>query len=309
MAVSQDRLQQLLAGFAKIKTQVEAVDLKYSLDYNEPLLDMPESLDLPRIDYTAKTDEQIRSEADEQVLARYISDLYALEKNYNAAVNKTERALLSIEESVRKTLARLAAEFNVDADEIRNKLINAGLLYSSALSKLTEKRRAQYQADVNNANTGAEAQREEINKQRQGLDENYQNTLDGIEAERQARAQTAYNNLKNKEEAERIRTEKYNAALEEKEQKYLYNRARAYENARQAEYSRAFAARKLRSQIGSVGYEKAILTEKYGILTRYVKSLGNKEEALAVVKSDSFCQVHLQDYYSSLIDYINRSLS
>lgn len=308
MAISQDRYQQLLAEFAPVKTQVEAVDRKYSLDYNEPLLDMPESLNLPRLSFTPKTEQQLRNEADEQVKARYLERALALDKSYNADVNKTERALLSLEESSRKALAKLAADFNVDAEEIRNKLINAGLLYSSALSRLTEKRRAQYQVDVDNANAAAEAERSVIDKQRQGLDLNYSNSVAGLETERQASAQTAYNSLKNKDEDERIRTEKYNNSLEEKEQKYLYSRARAYEYARQAEYDRAYAARKLRSQIGAAGFEQAILTEKYGILTRYVSALGSKEEALAVVESDSFCKVHLQDYYATLIDYINRNL-
>ncbi len=309
MAISQDRYQQLAAEFAPVKTQVEAVDRKYSLDYNEPLLDMPQSLDLPRLEFTPKTERELREEADLQVKPRYLERLLALNKSYSADVNKTERALLNAEESARKALAKLAADFNTDAETIRSKLIDAGLLYSSALSRITEQRRTQYQADVDNANASADAERNVITKQREVLDLNYNNSVAELEEERNARAQTAYNSLKTKDDAEKIRTEKYNNGLEEKEQKYLYSRARAYEYARQAEYDRAFEARRLRNEIGAAGYEEAIITEKYGILTRYVSALGNREEALAVVQGDNFCRLHLKEYYNTLIDYINRNLN
>ena len=71
MAISSARMKELIAKYDVIKGKVEDIDRKYSLDYREPLLNMPESLGLTKLQYVPKTEEQLRA-ARKSVLRRAI---------------------------------------------------------------------------------------------------------------------------------------------------------------------------------------------------------------------------------------------
>ena len=73
MAISSARMKELIAKYDVIKGKVEDIDRKYSLDYREPLLNMPESLGLTKLQYVPKTEEQLRAAAEERIAASYIA--------------------------------------------------------------------------------------------------------------------------------------------------------------------------------------------------------------------------------------------
>ena len=90
MAISSARMKELIAKYDVIKGKVEDIDRKYSLDYREPLLDMPESLGLTKLQYVPKTEEQLRAAAEERIAASYIAKQGRLNSSY-AARNKVLR--------------------------------------------------------------------------------------------------------------------------------------------------------------------------------------------------------------------------
>lgn len=308
MAITPSRLQELTAQFAVIKGQVEQIDRKYSLDYKEPLMDMPESLDLPLLEFTPKTEGELRAEAQQQTEAGFLAESRRLDVSYANNLQRINQKILALEENTRVALAKLSANFNEETAKIKRRLTDNGLLFSTVLTKANERLKSEYDNGVAEVNLNAQNQRDAIEIQRESAEVNYANSVAALANERSAKEESAYNKLVKADSNKQLQVQKYNNQLTEKEKKYQLTRAKALENAKQAEYNRAFAARKLYQQMGSVGYEEAMLWEKYNVLVKYFANFNKREEALALIQGDSFCKGHLKQYYSTLIDWVNRNV-
>lgn len=308
MAVSATRLAQLIEEFKPVKGQIEQIDRKYSLDYVDPDLNMPESLDLPRIEFVPKTDEELNDLALEQVRPSYLADIRRAETARANGIAAIDRKRLTLEEKTRQTQAKYLAAFTAETTRVNNKMINNGLLYSSVLTAVKQKAQDDYESNVAESNAQAQAGMAIYDEEQQVVESNFNSAKLSVEQERDARQKAAYNKLKQKDEDERVRIEKYNNQLEEKETKYKFNRARSLELIRQAEYNRAYAARKLYQQMGSVGYEEAMLWEKYNVFLRHFGAFNKREEALTHIQIDNYVRGHLKQNYDMLVDWINRNV-
>lgn len=308
MAISASRLEQLRQEFIPVKNQIDKIDRKYSLDYVEPLLDMPQSLDLPRLTYTPKTEQQLSTLANQNTYASYVSNLNRLANTKASNLRRIDKQLLALEEKNRATLAKLLSEHDRELDNVNNKMINAGLMFSTVIERVKSDIRKDYERKVAQSNASADNDRNALQAEREQIEADYAEALAGAEAQRQAKIQAEYIRLLKAEQAEQTRVAKYNAQLDEKEKKYLMSRAKALESAKQAEYNRAYAAKKLYQQMGAVGYEEAVLWEKYNVFTKHFSSFTKREEALALVQGDAYVQGHLKQYYSTLLDWINRNV-
>lgn len=308
MAVSAARLEELRKDFESVKKKIDDVDRKYSLDYSAPILDMPERLDLPRLEYKAKSEGELKRLADEQTYAGYLVSLNRLDGGRAADMLKLDMKLLTLEEKCRVKIAELLNKLNNEIEDVDVKLTNAGMLFSTVAERVKIKLRRDYESKVEQNNASADNERNAVEAERERITASYNESLAALQAQRQAQTAAAYNKLVQSEQKEKTRVEKYNNSLDEKETKYLMSRAKALEAARQAEYDRAYKARKLAQQMGAVGYEQAILWEKYNLLTSYFSDFGKREEALILIQGDSYVQGHLKQYYSSLIDWVNRNV-
>lgn len=309
MAVSADRFRELFAEYIeKVKKPVDLIDRKYSLDYKEPLIDMPESLNLTKRVFTPDTAEQLHSRATEQVMPSYYSALRKLDSALADDRIRIEQKLHAIEENARKAQAKLLYEFNAEVAQLRKKLTDHGILFSSVITKISDDARADYQLKVDESNTQADSERVAVEQQRQAVEEDYQAAVKSLADEFETKITSVVNTLKQRQQAEQASVDKYNTQLDEKEAKYQMARAKAYEQARQAEYDRSFAAKKLYQQMGAVGYEDTMLWEKYNVFVKYFANFTKREEALALIQADSFASGHLKQYYSTLLDWINRNI-
>ena len=308
MAISTARLEQLRNEFIPVKNKIDKIDRKYSLDYIEPVLDIPETLGLPYLEYVEKTDEQLRTLADEQTYASYIANVNKLNGSKAASELKIDKQLLALEEKTRIKLANLLADMNKEVDGVTAKITNAGMLFSTVAERVKADIRHNYEANVNETNLQADNERNALEQEREQTEQNYNEALAGLNEQRQAQITAAYNKLLENEREEKIRIDKYNNTVTEKEQKYQMSRAKALESARQAEYDRSFAAKKLYQQMGSVGYEESMLWEKYNVFVSHFANFTKREEALVLIQGDSYVQGHLKQYYSTLIDWVNRNV-
>ena len=308
MAVSAERLAQLREQFIPTKNKIDDIDRKYSLDYVEPKLDMPESLDLPRLEYTPKTQDQLNKLAEEKTEAAYLSDVNRINSNKTYAMLRLDKQLLSLEEKTRLKLAKLLSKLNSELHNVNVKITNAGMLFSTVAERAKAELRSEYESKVAQCNESADNNRNVIEYERAQLEQRYDGELNGCQAERAAQIKQAYNKLLTDEQDEQTRVEKYNTSLDEKEKKYLYNRAKAVEQIRQAEYDRAYKAKKLYQEMGAVGYEENILWEKYNVFVAHFANFTSREEALTLIKCDSYVQGHLKQYYSTLVDWVTRNL-
>lgn len=308
MAISVVRLNQLMEEFVPVKTKIDKIDRKYSLDYREPILDMPESLNLPKLTYAAKTERQLRDEAELNVKAAYLSKLNSLEARYALKYAELDRRKRTIDEKARAEQARYLADFTKSTASLRQRLVDNGMLFSSVIDRTIARLRVEYEQKVTESNASADNKNAAAEQERQGLESRYADEKAAVEKERSAKTDEEYASLVKKEQDKKTSVDKYNMALDEKEKKYLMARAKALENAKEAEYERSFAAQKLYQQMGATGYEQAKLWEKYNVMVNHFATFRVREEAMAVINYDSYVQMHLQQYFSTLVDWVKRNV-
>ena len=136
MAISADRLLQLQQEFVPVKNKIDQIDRKYSLDYNEPLLDMPESLDLPKLEYTPKSESELRAIADEQTYASYLAETRRLQKSNALNIAGIDKRIANSEEKTRAKIALLLQSLNERNKDIQTKMTNCGMLFSTVFSRI-----------------------------------------------------------------------------------------------------------------------------------------------------------------------------
>lgn len=308
MAVSATRLAELRAEFEKVKLKIDDIDRKYSLDYVEPQLNMPESLNLPPLSYEPKTEEQLTALAEEQTLASHLSALARLQSANAADMLRIDRQLSDSDEKTRIKIADLLKKLNDEIEDVQRRITNAGMLFSTVAERIKFKLRRQYEQDVNECNTQADNTRQSLETERTALNDKYNQSVLSLEQQRQARINGLITELTEKERDELEKVQKYNAVLSEKETKYQMSRAKALEAARQAEYDRAYKAKKLYQQMGAAGYEESVLWEKYNVFVAHFANFTKREEALILIQGDNYVQLHLKQYYSTLVEWVNRNV-
>lgn len=305
--ITQERMQELMAIYSALKVKVEAVDRKYSLDYNEPLIDMPESLNLTKLTFVPKTESELTALAAQQVEAAYIAKQRQLDASMNNALNSFDRKYADLQEELRIKTQNLLNEYNLSCDKLKVKLINNGLMYSTVNTRATAAERENYERKVNELNAVIDNKREQIDMEKKGVETVYGENCISLESEKQAALIKAYNKLAEDDRKEKQSVDKYNIGLDEKEAKYQASRAKAIQSAWEAEYDRAFAAAKLYQQMGANGFNDMKAQEKLNLCKQAFMPL-RRHEAQTLLTVDSFLQSHLLNYYSTFVDWISFSL-
>lgn len=307
MAVSNERLLELQQLYEQLKLTMIDIDEKYSIEYVAPKLDMPDSLNLQKLEYTPKTQEELQALAELAVEAVIIAKLRSVERTYSSKLKSLALNLEQLNLNYEKKVATRTEQYADERKEIRRKLILHGLVFSTTFNNYYQIAHEEFLADSEKINNQADAERELISKQQADAEQLYQESCASIEEERQARVNDKLQKLIDDEEDERVRIEKYNNSLEEKEQKYQASRAKAYETANRYAYNRAYKNAQLYLQAGETAYRQLIMQEKYIVCKNAFYPL-RREEANLILQFDSALINNLGKYYSSLVDWINTTL-
>lgn len=307
MAISTQRLLELQALYNELKVRVIAVDTKYSLDYVEPQLDLPDSLNLQKLTYTPKTKAELTTLATQEVAATYISKQRSIDSAYANKLKSYTARRAELKEKYDKKLNDATADHTKDMSNLKRKLANNGLLFSTVYTDYVARATRDYNDKIAALILESIAMEQIINNEESATDKSYQQECASLTDEKQAKIAQVYQKLFDADEKLRVSIEKYNNSLEEKEQKYQASRARAYQSARNAEYNRMYNALRIYAQLGETGYRNRILQEKYAVCKDAFWPL-RREEAQAILTFDSFLRTHLDTYYSAFVDWINTAL-
>ena len=307
MSISTERAQQLLQLFEQLKQTILDIDKKYSLNYQEPQLDLPPSLDLQPLEYVPKTQEQLVALARADVSPNHTNKVRNLEQSYLRQKQSLEGKKLRLAESSRKKLEDLLKKYNEDIKKLRRRLVNNGLIYSSVVTKYNDDALQGYNEQVSQSITHFDNLLDEVDVQLEQLQSRYNQGLNSLDDELGLRIHQRLQELLLAEQKEQERIAKYNTTLSEKETKDQASCQKALEYARQSEYDRALKAAQLYAQLGESGVEAQKISEKYNYCKQYFRTW-LKEEALFVIQSDSFLSGHLGNYYVSLVDWVNANL-
>ncbi|MBO5867254.1 MAG: hypothetical protein J6Q55_04320, partial [Clostridia bacterium] len=212
-----------------------------------------------------------------------------------------------LSESSRKKLAELLEKYTQGVKQLRRRMINNGLIFSSVVNQANDDELANYNLQVSQTITHFDNVIDEVDVQLEKLESRYTQGLNSLDDELQLRIHERLQELIYREQKDAERITKYNTNLQEKETKYQASCERALQYAREAEYERAFKAAELYAKLGESGLAAQKISEKYNYCKQFFANWKGSE-ALLVVQSDSFLMAHLADYYTALLEWIGYTL-
>lgn len=305
--ITQERLTQLLEIYAKMKADIILIDEKYSLTYKEPEIDIPDSLNLEKMPYNPKSEEELRSLAEAYCAPTIISKQRSLDSSYmtksKALVRKRSEALRTATDKYVKS----EQEYNQELEKLRVKLTNHGLLYSTTATKSRKRALSDYGKRDMYIREDYNKDLQEIDVEEQDLESVYSDACLKLEEEGKVLEERRYQALCEIELKNKTSIDKYNNSIEEKEQRFQMSRAKFIESMRRSERDRVLDMTKLYLQLGEVSYRDRMLREKYAKAQDYFWPL-RRNEAHALLGYDSFLVVHLESYYSAFVDWVNTYL-
>lgn len=308
MSITAERKTELIAEYAELKQCVTTIDDKYTLNYVLPQVDLPPSLGLEHIPFDEKTEAELRAIAAENVQPTYLSQKDKLIASYTSGLNSNTEAQAALAEKDRKVKAQLLYDYTVGWKKQYARLVNANLMFSSAVSTSQQKLLDKYNAAVVEQNTDFAAEKSLLDDKKTNLQAKHQADLAALEQRRLALVEEEYNSLAAKQDKARLANQKYNAGLDEREVRYQASCKKFIEQAKQEEYTRKLTASRLLAELGTTGVEQQRCTEKYYVCCDFALTHWSKEEAKYVLSLDSFLSNQLGTYYTQLVDYIDTQL-
>lgn len=305
--ITQERMKELLAIYAKLKENILQIDEKYSLDYKEPKIVLPDSLNLEKMTYTPKSKEELIELAEQYCAANIFSKQRGLDMSYTSKLKTLARKRVQAARDLTDELKKADEDYVEAIEKIRKKLINNGLLFSTTASNYRETALADYTKQKNECNQNYAQDLSALDAEESDLETVYSEAQDKLEEERQALIDKRYQALLEIEHKAKTAVDKYNNSIEEKEQRYQYTRAKFIESMRRAERDRVLTMTKLYMQLGEVTYRDRMIREKYITAQDAFWPL-RRNEAEALLGYDSFLKLHLDIYYSAFVDWVNTYL-
>lgn len=307
MAISSERLQELMAIYGKLKERIFAIDAKYSLEYAEPKIDLPDSLNLQKMTYTPKSESELKALAEQYVAPAVLSKQRTLDSSYSTKVKSFSRKREQIQLAHLDDLKKIDADYAKTLEDVERKLTNNGLIFSTTATTYRESAAADYNDKKEESNEGMLADMRAVNSEEADCDAVYNTACEQLNAEWKSLVNKRYQALVEAEQKAKANVDKYNNSIEEKEQRYKYTREKFIETMRRAERDRMLTMTKLYLQLGDVTYRDRMLREKYAAAQDAFWPL-RRNEALALVNYDSFLSDQLEKYYNTFVDWINTML-
>ena len=305
--ITHERMQELLDIYDKLKEDIMIIDNKYSLLYVEPKTDLPDSLNLQKMTYTPKSESELNELAEQYYAANILSKQRSLDSSYMTKLKTIERKRSEAARDLVDELKKADDNYVEELGKLQRKLVNNGLLFSTTASNYREAALADYTNQKNSCNQSYSQDMTALDTEESDLEAVYNDACAQLEEEKEALIAKRYQALLEIEDKAKTNVDKYNNSVEEKEQRYQYTRAKFIESLRREERNRVLTMTKLYMQLGEVGYRDRMLKEKYVTVQDAFWPL-RRNEATALLSYDSFLQVHLDVYYSALVDWINTFL-
>ncbi len=306
MVITTERAQELLQKYAQFKETIIKIDNKYSLSYKEPNIDFP-PLELEKLQFVPLTEQQMLQQAKTLATDTYQTRLASCNLGYEKQRRQYLHYKADLQESTRQKLNKLWQDYNVELENLRRRLVNNGIVFSSMNTNANAKVLQAYNDKVQQVNLHHENATANIDADLEALQTRYNQQLDYIEEQFDALTQDQLVKIRNDQQEEKLRVDKYNATIDEKVTKYEASCLKSIQYARQAEYDRSLQASKLYAELGESGVEGQKMSEKFNSCKFYFMDW-KKQEALYVIESDGFLNGHLGNYYQALIDWVQTTL-
>ena len=305
--VTQERLLELLEIYKDLKKRIIEIDNKYSLIYVEPEIDLPDSLNLQKMTYVAKSETELKSLAEQYVAATVLSKQRSLDSSYFTKLKTLSRKRAQVANDMSDKAKSIDEDYAEALVKLERKLINNGLLFSTTASTARASATTEYNEKKSQSNAKFAEDLKAIDTEESDVDAVYKESCAQLDKEKQALITKRYQALLEAEEKAKNNVDKYNNGIEEKEQRYQYTRAKFIETMRKSERDRVLTMTKLYIQLGQVSFRDRMLREKYSTAQDAFWPL-RRNEAQVLLSYDSFLSMHLETYYNTFVDWVNTML-
>lgn len=306
-SITNERADELLEIYNKLKERITKIDNKYSLDYVEPEVILPDSLNLQKMTYSPKSEEELNALAEQYVAATILSKQRSIDATYSTKLKTLGRKRTEAARNLVGKLKKVDEDYAAALVVIERKLANNGLMFSTTSNTYRNKASADYNTKKSECNQGYADDLQALDTEENDLDAVYRESCELLEQEKQALVAKRYQALFEAEEKAKTAVDKYNNSVEEKEQRYQYTRAKFIESARRAERDRVLDMTKLYLQLGEVSYRSRMIKEKYAAAQDAFWPL-RRNEANWLLDYDSFLAMHLENQYNTFVNWVNTAL-
>lgn len=291
-----------------ILSQIDDVDAKYSTQFRNPTLDLPESLNLEKLEYSMPDEDELYRLAAESLAAKKLSDVSKAETNLMTGINTIDNQKSKLNIDVEKANKLL----DVKATELKNEALSNAIRRGLARSSIKEESINKVETDTNTLKESNISNKQltidSLNEQIQRLVTLRDKTLADINSsynyQTDAKVQSLYSDaLKQQDTAT-----KYNNTVDEKEQKYLKSVEEAYLKAANDEWNRIAKIMEMQSKYGTSGMEAQKAEEKYAVIKNFFDGL-EPQTALDLFNTSGAFATHLERYYSQMKNYLQKRVS
>ena len=172
--ITRERLIELQELYEALKVRVLSIDEKYSLDYVEPKLDLPDSLNLQKLEYTPKTEEELTALAEQAVAAIIISKQASIEKAYSSKLKSVAIKLTQNKNNHFATVNGIMEKYLERCEKIKRRAIEHGLVFSTVTTKYLDKENSTNLAQLQDAATYTNQKSKLIEQEGTDAEEIYQ---------------------------------------------------------------------------------------------------------------------------------------
>ncbi len=289
-------------GYDELLQRLNNIDDRFSTEYKEPELHLPESLGLEKMQYEMPSDDELQKQAEQALSKKYAETMQKLENSASNAKEKWQASETAAQEKAAAERQKTEKAHVAQADKLQKDAIRRGLSRSSIYTeqqKDLEQATAERQAEIEQTKSAALS---EIETQIRRLEAELLRAKSDYEAVHAAEVGQKAEGLKTNALKQQESVKKYNDTLDEKEAKYQKARAEAVLKAQNDAWQRVNNVIEMEAKYGKTGMEQKKLELKLASVKDFYSQMPAKE-AYERFAADSSMQYHLKEYYPYLLQY------
>lgn len=301
--VKQMPTDELEAKYQDLLAKMRQIDNKYSTEYVDPSLDLPESLGLEKKEFTMPTTEELTEKAEQQHQAEYTEKQYEIIINEKQDKAELEEELQQTNTSGAEEETKLNEQYITDSNKLLKNCVKCGIMRSSIYALHQEKLFAELQQDIEKVKQETADKVDELSQKIAQVIADAQAERENLQTVFEQQVQATVTELLDQAYQQKADVLEYNNDVEQKENEYKFDRERAIFDAYMDESDRAFKAAELLAELGEVGLENQKYKEKVSLAKNFLGAMP-KEDALYLLEHGEELKGHLGEYYAYVVDYI-----
>lgn len=269
----------------------------------------PTSLGLSKLEYDAKTDSELKKQAEAELLASMEEQKNSILKQISNQQNSVEKSKESLVTDAEDSLAKLDELYKSLKQKAEKNALSRGLSRSSIImSQLSD-------YDKNQTDSATSVQKEMIkqissaNQKLVDLEGEKESALSELDLKHASNLAAKISKLQNERDEKVLEYQKYNDNIAAKEADYASQRAKdvkKYEAESQAENeSKAAKQREEEKLYGYAGDKQKNYAERYGIALDFYNSL-SPDIAADALKASPNMRFYLGNYYEKLLEILKQ---